>query len=138
MIEIKAKTTFDKALFNKLLARMDNLRPVMGLVGEIVQNSILENFRVGGRPKKWKKLASITIKERMSIGKWPGLILVRRGMAGGLMGSISYRPSRDKVVLSANKEYAARQNAVRPFMLIQENDWTDIAEEVQNYIVGRG
>jgi len=136
MIEIKGKTIVDKTTLNRMIAHASNLRPAMGLVGEIVYNSILDNFKSGGRPSRWKPLAPATIKQRIKIHKWPGLILVRRGMSGGLMGSISYRPSAKKVVLSANKEYAEGQNRVRPFMLVQKNDWADIVKEVQNFIVG--
>ena len=136
MLEISEKTHQVGEMLQELNNRINNLKPAMELIGEIVLSSVLDNFRHGGRPKKWKPLAEATIEERKKIGKWPGLILVRRGMAGGLMGSINYRAYKDKVILSANKEYAERQNRTRPFMMVQKQDWKEINDSLISYLTG--
>ncbi len=88
-----------------LIGRLENPDPVFREVGEIVQESVLTNFERGGRPP-WKKLEDSTIAQRTKQRKWPGQILVRKGMSGGLMGSISYRTKPDGVIIFSNKKYA--------------------------------
>ncbi|WP_035253305.1 phage virion morphogenesis protein [Desulfatiglans anilini] len=96
-----------RSLLSEIQSRLQHLKPAMSLIGEIVQESIERNFEEGGRPEKWKDLSSSTKLQRQRIRKWPGMILVRSGKAGGLMGAISYRAFDDRVEMSANKEYAA-------------------------------
>ena len=91
------------SLLLKVQKRLGDLTPAMQIIGEIVQASTLRNFEVGGRPA-WRSLSDITVRQREAQKKWPGQILVR---SGDLMRSISYKAEPDKVVLSANKVYAA-------------------------------
>ena len=134
----------------EMLARVSNLRPVMGIIGEIGLTSIQRNFEVGGRPKKWKPLAPSTIRPRRRQGKWPGQILVRRGVSGGLLGSISYRVFAKRVVWSAKKIYAAIQHfggkagrghkatiPARAYMLFQREDREEFRDALLDYITGR-
>lgn len=103
-ITIKDKGIQD--LLKKLQKRMRSLKPVMGLIGEIVQESVEHNFEVGGRPR-WKQLSKTTRDRRAKQGQWPGQILVVHGKAGGLMGAINYRPAKDRVTIGAKKAHAA-------------------------------
>lgn len=105
MITIEPHDEGIKELFGRLLKQLGDLRPVMAVAGDIVHSSILKNFEQGGRPG-WRALSPVTIAQRTKIRRWPGRILLRQGVAGGLMGSISYQAERDRVVLSANKVYA--------------------------------
>jgi phage gpG-like protein len=106
-IEIKDKGITD--LLSRIERRVNHLKPAMGLIGEIGVGSIQENFEVGGRPK-WDTLSDITINIRKKLNKWPGRILVRSGVAGGLLGGITYRPSDEDVRLAANTPYATTQH----------------------------
>ena len=103
---IEAKDKGVQRLLQNLQERVRDMRPVFNVIGEIVHGSIQENFERGGRPRKWPQLKASTILQRLRERKWPGRILVRLGVAGGLMGAISYKPARDHVRLSANKPYA--------------------------------
>ena len=85
---------------------MADMRPAMRIVHEIAQTAIIKNFEQGG--PGWKALSATTIAARKKIGKWPGRILVRNPH-GGLMGSIFYTEGKDRLTITANKEYAAVQ-----------------------------
>jgi phage virion morphogenesis protein len=104
-IEIRIADDELKNYLRELSRRMGSLKPVMALIGEIVNESIQTNFEVGGRPE-WAPLSPVTIANRKKLNKWPGQILVRSGVRGGLMGSVSYKPMDDKVVIGTNKVYA--------------------------------
>jgi len=130
----------------ELKRRMGDLSPLMKNVGETVLTSIRKNFEVGGRPK-WPGLKLSTIKQRTAQGHWPGKILIRHGVSGGLLGSINYRAESDRVVLSANKVYAAIQHfggqagrghkvsiPARPYMLVQSEDWAEIKNLASLYL----
>lgn len=110
---VEIKTTCDdrevKTLLGVIKRRTGNLRPAMKLIGEVAHNSILKNFQKGGRPK-WEELSKVTKAMRKKEGKWPGMILVRKGVSGGLMGAIHPHVEANRVILSAKKAYAALQH----------------------------
>lgn len=148
-IEVEVKDEQVKRLVTNIQKRLGNLKPAMRLIGEIVHESIQRNFEEGGRPKKWKRLAPSTIKQRKRIGKWPGRMLVRRGVSGGLMGAIAYRAFNDRVVSHANKIYAAIHHfggmagrgrkvkiPARPYMMVQDEDWKEIKAALNEFILG--
>ncbi len=107
MAAVEIKVDIQDEPVKKLLAaiqsRVGNLRPAMGLIGEIVQSSILENFEKQGRPAPWASLRPATITQRQKQGKWPGKILQRTGA----LKRIAYNASATKVELTANAPYAA-------------------------------
>jgi len=110
MLEVQVKDKGIQDLLTRIERRVNHLKPVMGLIGDIALGSIQENFEKGGRPAKWAPLSKTTIAIRKRLNKWPGRILVRSGVAGGLMGGITYRPSDNDVRLAANKPYATTQH----------------------------
>ena len=67
--EVKIHNTELKRMLKGILSRLGNIKPAAELMGEIALESITTNFEEGGRPKKWKKLAKRTIKERKRKGK---------------------------------------------------------------------
>ena len=147
-IEYKVDDTELQGMLKGILSRMGNLKPAMALIGETLHTSIMENFEEGGRPKKWKKLADRTMAERVRDGTMPGgRILVRQGHANGLQGSIAYTALNDRVIVHANKTYArvlhyggkAGRNRkanipARPFMMIQDEDWDEMKDQLKNFI----
>jgi phage gpG-like protein len=108
MTTIQTKINDDdlQKLLSELVRRLGDMTPAMNAVGEDVVESVMTNFERGGRPQ-WPKLSEATIRQRSRLGKWPGMILVRSGAAGGLMGSIHHSPAPTRVIISANKKYAA-------------------------------
>jgi len=90
--------------------RIGNLQPAFEVIGQVIHTSIRRNFEEGGRPKAWQDLADSTKKQRAKKNKWPGQILVMSGEKDGLLSSISYDAMPEKLVLVANKPYAAIQH----------------------------
>ena len=108
-ITVNIKDAELQALLKLVAGKMaGDLTPAMISIGETIIESVQTNFESGGRPS-WPPLAASTIKQRQRQGKWPGMILVRKGVSGGLMGAIHYQPARSSVIISANKAYAAMQ-----------------------------
>lgn len=147
-VSIHIDTSQVKKKIAGILKRLDNAEPAMKVIGETALESIQRNFEEGGRPRKWKDLAPSTKIARARRGKWPGKILMVSGAGGGLFGSISYNAYSDKVVMVANKIYAAIHHfggmagrgkkvkiPARPFMMIQDEDWQEMKEELSNYIL---
>ena len=135
-------------LLNKVKERIGHLQPAWEVIGEIVHTSILRNFEDGGRPKAWGDLKDSTKKQRAKQKKWPGQILVMKGVRDGLLGSISYDAMPEKLVLVANKKYAAIQHfggmagkgrkvkiPARPYMMIQDEDWAEIKAALNDFII---
>lgn len=139
---------------NRMIRRLENATPAFEIIGETVVASIDRNFEEGGRPNQWEPLSQVTILDRQRENKWPGKILIRRGKAGGLQGSVSFGAQRDRVIISANKVYAAVQHfgigvrsslatrrrspaiPARPFMMVQPEDWTSINRQFLRYLYG--
>jgi phage virion morphogenesis protein len=150
-IDIKTQDLGVRRMLRGLDKRTGDMSPVLAVIGEIGLTSIKRNFEVGGRPRKWKRLAPSTVKDRIRVGKWPGQILVRSGVAGGLLGSLHYKARPKGVDLVADKIYAAIHHfggktgrghkthiPARAFMLLQKEDVREIKETVSDYIAGRG
>jgi len=142
-ISIKIDDREVRKLLGGILKRMSDTKPAMKILGAIARTSIVRNFEKGGRPTKWKALSPETLKTKKGTA-----ILREQGMAGGLMGSINYKPFNDKVVISANKIYAAIHHfggkagrgrkvtiPARPYMMIQDEDWTDMKAALNDYII---
>jgi phage virion morphogenesis protein len=134
-------------LTNKIISKLGNLKPAHEIAGEILLASILKNFEEGGRPNTWKDLKTSTKEQRKKQGTWPGQVLVRSGVRGGLMGAISYDAAPDKVVFVGNKPYAAIHHfggmagkgkktkiPARPYMMIQDEDWKELQAAIQQFI----
>jgi len=126
-----------------ILKRMKNTTSAMKIIGEIGRTSIVRNFEVGGRPKKWKPLSPATLKSKKGGG-----ILKVQGMAGGLMGSVNYQAFSDKAVWSSNKVYAAIHHfggmagrgrkvkiPARPYMMLQDEDWEEMKAALNDFIM---
>ena len=154
----------DQDLQERLRAMLERTRDftlVMKAWGSIGRSSVVETFEDGGRPVRWTP------------AKDGGRTLYRRGLAGGLAGSVNYEAAKDHVVLGTNKVYAAihqfggktrpsvirpvRAKALktpfgffkkvvhpgsdipaRPFLVLQEEDLTEMRETLKDYVLGMG
>lgn len=123
--------------------RCGTMLPAMQIIGETVTTSVVENFQAGGRPNGWQALAPATLAKKKG-----GSILVGKGFAGGLMGSIHYQAGNDSVLVGTDKVYGAihqfgglagRGGAVeipaREFLMVQDEDWPAIKEQLADYIL---
>ncbi|MCZ6701004.1 MAG: phage virion morphogenesis protein [bacterium] len=104
--------------------------------------SIRENFRAGGRPTRWKPLASATLKAKASKTN----LLVDTGR---LMGSITFRAERDELAVGSNVIYArihqlggragrghATTIPARPYLVFQKSDVEVIGRLVGEHLAG--
>ena len=142
-VSIKVDDKNVREMLSGILKRMGNPAPAMKILGAIARTSIVRNFEKGGRPTKWKPLSPETLKTKKGTA-----ILREQGMAGGLMGSVNYKPFNNKVVISANKVYAAihhfggkagRGKKVtipdRPYMMVQDEDWVEMKKALNDFII---
>jgi len=146
-VSVKVDDKEVRKLLGGILKRLANPAPAMKILGGIVRTSIVRNFEKGGRPTKWQALSLETLKTKKGTA-----ILREQGMAGGLMGSVNYKPFSKKVVISANKVYAAIHHfggkagrgkkvtiPARPYMMVQDEDWREMKAALGDFIVrGKG
>jgi phage virion morphogenesis protein len=66
-------------LIRDIMARGDDMTPVMRTIARIMATSVDENFAREGSPK-WPALATSTIVDREKKGYWPGKMLQRSGL----------------------------------------------------------
>jgi phage virion morphogenesis protein len=162
-IEIEINDKELQSAFDRMEARCGRLKPAMDIIGNIVTNSIRENFVAQGRPERWKPLSEVTLY--MLIGGRAGFkktgeiraaakrkvtnkqILIDMGMAGGLMGSIHYNADDNSVIVGTDKVYGAihqfggkagRNKKVtipaRPFIVVQDEDMETIKTTINDYL----
>lgn len=98
-IDVDAKPVAD--ILKRIKNRMGSMRPALENVGEIILESVRDNFELGGRPA-WKPLSDRTL-----LTKKNDKILENKGWAGGLLGSIQPDVGDDYVMVGTDKEYAA-------------------------------
>lgn len=99
-IDIDDKQVMDR--LKELRDRFGNLRPVMKAIGQTIRTSVVENFQDGGRPGAWAPLSPATLLQKRG-----SKVLIDKGFAGGLMGSIHEEAGEDYVLVGTNKVYAA-------------------------------
>lgn len=128
---------------NTIAKRCGNALPAMQIIGETVHASVVENFQSGGRPSGWQVLSPVTLAQKKG-----GSILIGKGFGGGLMGSIHYEAENNAVMIGTDKVYGAIQNfggqagrghkvtiPAREFMLVQDEDWIEIKEQLADFIM---
>lgn len=129
-----------------IATRCGNHLPAMQIIGETVTTSVQKNFLAGGRPTGWQQLSPVTLAKKKG-----GSILIGKGWAGGLLGSIHAEPANDQVLIGTDKVYGAihqfggqagRGHQVtipaRPYLMVQDTDWTEIKEQLADYILMGG
>lgn len=114
----------------KILAKTSDLERPLFLAAELGRNSILENFRVGGRPEPWKP----SVRALLTGGQ----TLVDTAQ---LKGSIDYEVFEDAVTFFSDAIHAATHNfgdperniVQREFMLLQDVDIKEIEKIFKNH-----
>jgi len=101
-LSIEIKDHGVQEMLARIQRRVKDLTPAMRIIGEIVRTSIVRNFELGGRPRKWRPLSPVTLARRK--GK---KILMVQGLGGGLAGSIHWTAHSDRAVIGTDKAYAA-------------------------------
>jgi len=86
----------------KIADRFGSAEPAMAIIGETVASSVRRNFEKGGRPAGWQPLAEATLAKKKG-----GSILVGKGFAGGLLGSIHSEADSRAAYIGTDKIYGA-------------------------------
>jgi len=149
-----------------LRRRMSNLRPVMKNIGETVYASIRRNFEVGGRPKRWepslrvKREGGQTLIRKGAGGGLLGSLSYDPEMDrvtvsaskeyaaihhyGGNTGPSIIRAKNGKALFWPGARHPVKsvkhpgaKIPARPYMLVQNEDWTEIAGIINRYLATR-
>ena len=99
MITVRIEDAEVRKLLSDILGRMHSKKPAMGIIGNIVRNSIRRNFEAGGRPTPWKP--SLRAK------KTGDKTLIESKQ---LFNSFTIDAKQDRVEVGTNKIYAAIQH----------------------------
>lgn len=150
----------------ELQQRMSNLTPVMKIIGEIVNTSIRKNFEQGGRPQRWKPSLRVSreggqtlIRKGASGGLLGSLsVSANRNSAtvtankkyaaihqfGGHTGPRIIRAKNGKALFWPGARHPVKsvkhpgsKIPARPFMLVQDEDWTEIKNVINQYLLKR-
>lgn len=129
------------AAIREIADRCGSPDAALQIIGETVTASVQRNFELGGRPG-WQPLAPATLAKKRG-----GSILVDKGFAGGLLGSIHWEVADNVIYVGTDKIYAAihqfggqagRNHKVtipaREFLMIQDEDIDEILELLQEFI----
>lgn len=132
-----------RASVKTIESRIGHPQPALAIIGETVKTSVVRNFEESGRPRGWKELSPVTLAKKKG-----GSILVGKGHAGGLMGSIHWEVSNRSVMVGTDKVYAAIHNfgglagknksvtiPGREYLLVQDQDWQEINDGLGDYIL---
>ena len=144
-IEIRIDDAELQEHLRKLVAKTENLRPLMKNIAGIMEDSVEENFKQEGRPDKWQELAKSTIKQRTKKGHWPGKIL--QVSQTGLASSITSKYDNDSAMVGTNKPYAAIHQLggdagknkkvkipARPYLKLNTKEEKQIIQAIEHYL----
>ena len=139
-VSVKIDDREVRKMLSGILKRIGNPGPAMKILGAIARTSIVRNFEKGGRPTKWTALSPETLKTKK------GTAILRE--TDGLKEAVNYKPFNDKVVVSADKVYAAIHHfggkagrgrkvtiPARPYMMVQDEDWVEMKAALNEYII---
>jgi phage virion morphogenesis protein len=137
-IQISIQDNGIREMLERLQGRMGDLTPVMRSIGETVRRSVERNFEAQGRPAKWT----------------PSQRVLRTGgqtlsLTGRLRRSFSVQATGSRAAVGTNVVYAAIHQMggragrggkvklpARPFLMVQDEDWTEIERQLADYITG--
>lgn len=144
LIEVNVDSFQVQTRIDTIIGRIGNAQPAMAIIGETVTASVKRNFEVGGRPNGWQELSDVTLAMKGGRGR---ILMDQGGWASGLAGSIHYEADANSVMIGTNKIYAATHQfgregggwwgsdiPARPFLMVQDEDWQEIEEALEDYI----
>jgi len=162
--EIKGVKEFTSYL-GKIEKKAGNAKPAFEIAGQIILKSVQDNFVAQGRPQRWRRLSAATVLAsagRNSRTKRGGFrkaavkkikrksILINRGYAGGLLGSINSAASGKEATVGSPKIYAAIHNKggkagknksvdipQREYLLMQKQDWPAITTAFTRFLIAK-
>jgi len=133
-------------MLTRLRGRVNNPRPIMAEIGEIVVESVQRNFEEHQSPDgaRWAALSDKYAAWKVGVkGRNADDILILNRI---LMGSIHKTASAHEVRIGTNIDYAAthqlgdatRNIPARPFLGIRDDDWPEIEAAIQRHLFAVG
>lgn len=161
-ITVKAHDEAVQQMLRQLSERMRNLKPVMTDIGEIVRTSIERNFAASGRPGKWapsrrvkqkggqtlslsgRLRRSFAVKagsDRVAVGT--NVVYAAIHQFGGRTPARTISPVNKKALFWPGARHPVKSVKhpgsvipARPFLMVQEEDWTSIRAAINRYLRG--
>lgn len=139
MSSIRVEDHEVQQMFRELIARGDDMTPVMTEISAIMKEAVLLTFDREGRPS-WPALAPATIKAREKAHHWPGKMLVS-GNRAGLKENISQTYNSKQAIVGSNKPYGpflqlgTRKMPARPFLVILPSDVGKIKMVLSDWLI---
>lgn len=128
---------------NKIADRFGSAEPALQIIGETVATSVRRNFEKGGRPAGWQALSEVTLAKKRG-----GSILVGKGFAGGLLGSIHSEADGHAAYIGTDKIYGAIHQfggqagrgkkvtiPAREYLMVQDEDVAEINALLSDFIL---
>lgn len=162
-ITVTAKDEQVQQMLQQLSGRMRHLTPVMKEIGEIVRTSIEQNFAETGRPEKWPESQRVKRKggqtlsdkgrlrrsftvqaesDRVSVGT--NVIYAAIHQFGGKTSPHVITAKRGKALFWVGARHPVKsvnhpgsKIPARPFLMVQDADWTGINSAVNRYLLER-
>lgn len=106
MITIEVKDQEVLAILNRLAAGMNDMRPAMANIAQVLASESERQFATQSGPLgAWPGLADSTKEARSKKGTWPGKML--QVSAGGLAASVQTAYGANFASIGSNKPYSA-------------------------------
>jgi len=160
-IEVKIEDKEFRRMMRRFVHRTGNLAPAMKTIGEIVRTSVIKNFEVEGRPR-WKKSKraaleggqTLTDTARLRKSIFPkaysdhaeigtNVVYAAIHQFGGGTRPHTIRPRDRKALYWPGAKHPVKsvrhpgsKIPARPFLVIQDEDWTEIKAAVTDYLTG--
>lgn len=137
-IQVSIQDSGIRTMLDRLQGRMGNLTPVMRSIGETIRTSVERNFTAQGRPERWRPSQRVLHTGGQTLS-----------LTGRLRRSFSVKATGSRAVVGTNVVYAAIHQIggragrggrakipARPFLMVQDEDWTEIERQLADYITG--
>lgn len=161
-ITVKADVSPIKKELEGLRVRLKDLSPVMKQVAQIVRTSVIRNFEVGGRPKwepsqRARKEGGMTLvktarlrnsitargySDRAEVGT--NVIYAAIHQLGGRTSPRVIKPKNAKALFWPGAKHPVKsvqhpgsKIPARPFLMVQDEDWTEIKNVINDYLARR-
>lgn len=161
-IKVEIKDGGVKQKLAEIAAKGGNLTPIMRVIGEIVRTSVERNFAAGGRPT-WAESQRVKREGGQTLSRsgilrrsftLPGAVVVGNNRVsvgtnvkyaaihqfGGKTAPHTIVPRKAKALFWPGAKHPVKSIKhpgsvipARPFMMVQDEDWTEIKQSVMNY-----
>jgi len=164
-IKVEIEDRAIREMLEAIQQRLGHMRPAMRIIGETVRTSIVRNFEVGGRPKKWEKsqrggqtlVDTARLKNSLTVAADDSAVAVgtnvvyagthQFGAKQGSFGSVTAQIKTHMRRAASGKAYTVKAHTrqmmlpwgdipARPFLLVQEEDWPVILSQLSDFLMG--